>query len=698
MRKFFTIDSFSMRLLIGFVVLIVLTTLSAGVPAFWLTRNQLERQAWAQVDNAQSATRSLLEAEQARLTNQLTLFVERPTLQRLARENATAELGLYLGDFQRRSGLDVLLLCPAVGQAPVAGGGLVQCPQPEEEGFGFLDDRSALIAQLPVVDSLSGASLGTAVAGLWLDKPFLQGLAAATGMQQSILQDDGTRLASSFASPGSSASTETSAAEESPARQSINVADRTYYTISVPLRNSRGETTLFSEVALQVNDLITTEQRAFWVLAISTASVAVLGSLVSIWIVRQVNAPLKKLTASAGRISQGDLVAPIPLFSNPAEIRTLASALHRSQASMLEALQERSELGERMNALLQAIVEGVVTYDGNGRVTFWSEGARNLLGWPPDEVEGRHINELFPLTESNQAEFLDHAPLGGQKKQISVLTRSGKPVVLAITGSQLIPPGGDVVQVALVFRDVTEEDAVRLLRSYFLANISHEFRTPLSTLTASMELLLDEQEDLTLAEVRQLLKPTHLSMLSLQTLIDNLLESSSIEAGQFRLRLRVFHIHEAIENAVNIARPLLERRSQALSLAEPPQLPEIEGDPARLTQVLTNLIFNASKYSPIGQPIELQLGQQADTLYVGVADRGSGIPPAERANLFRSFVRLDTGDQEQYGIGLGLFVVKTIVDAHGGRVGVSDRPDGGSLFWFEIPWRQEEASSEDSRS
>ncbi len=364
---------------------------------------------------------------------------------------------------------------------------------------------------------------------------------------------------------------------------------------------------------------------------------------------------------------------------------------------MLEALREQAEWGERLNTLLQSIVEGVVIVNPSGQVTFWSEGARNLLGWLPHEAIGRHVNEFFPLSEDDQVQFLDHIPQPGQKKQIGVLTHSGKPIFLALTGSRLIPPGGDTIQVALVFRDVTEEESVRRLRSYFLANISHEFRTPLSTLNVSMELLLDEQEDFTLTEVRQLLKPTHVSLLSLQTLIDNLLEGSSIEAGQFILRHRLFHIHEAIENAVNIAQPLLEQRKQMLSLAEPPQLSEVEGDPARLTQALVNLIINASKYSPIGESIALQLVQRTDMLWVGVADRGPGIPPTERSSLFRRFVRLNSGDQEQYGIGLGLFVVKTIVEAHGGQVGVGDYPGGGSLFWFEIPLRQKGVSHENSR-
>jgi len=691
-KKFFVINSFSMRLLLGFVTLIILTTLSAGVPAFWLTRTQLERQARAQVDNAQSATQSLLEAEQNRVENQLVLFTERPTLQQLIREQSVDELQLYLQDFQAQSDLNILLLC-TTDNLPLAGdNSFTECVSGDVTGFNLLDGRPVILAQHVVTDDISGRPLGTATAGIWLETPFLEHLAAATGMQQSILQPDGLRLSSTFADVSTTAPVPTSAIGAPAPQQTLRIDDRAYYTTYVPLSDNGSQTMLLAELALPVNELVATERRAFSILAISTVTIALIGSVFSIWFVRQVNAPLQKLTATAEKISQGNLVAPIPLFSAPVEVKTLAEALHRSQASMLEALRERSEVGERLNTLLQSIVEGVATYDTAGEITFWSDGARNLLGWSPDEAVGQNVNALFSLAENDQAKFLDHIPPAGQKKQIGVLTRSGKPIVLALTDSELISPGGDTAQIALVFRDVTEEETVRRLRSYFLANISHEFRTPLSTLIASMELLLDEREKFSLAEVRQLLRPTHVSLLSLQTLIDNLLESSSIEAGQFVLRLRTFHIHEAIENAINIAQPLLKRRDQALSLAESPQLPEIEGDPARLTQVLVNLIINASKYSPIGQPIELQLRQQATTLYIGVADRGPGIPSDERSNLFRSFVRLDSGDQEQYGIGLGLYVVKTIVEAHGGQVGVSDQPGGGSLFWFEIPLRQTKGS------
>jgi len=692
------LNSSSVRLLLGFIALIILTTLSAGVPAFWLTRTQLERQAWKQVDNAQRSTHSLLVAEQNRVEDQLVLFTERPTLQQLIRDQSTAELQAYLQGFQAQSGLDILLLCTAEDQLLAAGDGFRQCIPGEQTGFTVLDGRPAYLAQETDAVDASGNSLATATAGTWLEQPFLEQLVAATGMEQSIVLADGKRLASSFAGAGTQASFSSTTAGEPQSRQSMRIAGSTYYAAYAPVPDSSEQITLLSETALAVDDMIATERNAFFILAISTASVALLGSLFSIWFVHQVNAPLEKLTAAADVLGRGHLAAPIPLFSSPDEVKTLAEALHRSQTALLEALRERSEVGERLNAILQSIVEGVVTYNPQGEITFWSAGASRLLDWPADETFGRAVNELIALAEEDHTQFLDHVPPPGQKREIGVLTRAGKPLVLALTGSELSPPDTDTVQMALVFRDVTEEEAVRRLRTYFLANISHEFRTPLSTLIASMELLLDEQEAFTPDEIRQLLQPMHVSLLSLQTLIDNLLESSSIEAGQFRLRLRTFHIHEVIENAVNIARPLLERREQPLSMVESPQLPGIEGDPARLTQVLVNLIINASKYSPIGRPIELQLAQQGAMLHVGVADCGPGIPEAEFSNLFRSFVRLDSGDQEQYGIGLGLYVVKTIVEAHGGRVGVGNQPGGGAIFWFDIPLRQKDAANEDSHS
>lgn len=237
------------------------------------------------------------------------------------------------------------------------------------------------------------------------------------------------------------------------------------------------------------------------------------------------------------------------------------------------------------------------------------------------------------------------------------------------------------------------------MHSYFLANLTHEFQTPLSTLNASLELLMENADALSPDELRALLRPAQLSLLGLQNLVNNLLVSSAIEAGRFTLRLRATNLHQVIADSLQLVQPLFERRQQIFTLGEATAVaasPEIEADPARLTLALTNLLTNASKYSPDGATIDLAVREQGEYLHIAVADRGPGVPATAQAQLFNRFVRLEEPQGEQASTGLGLFVVKSTVEAHGGRVGIEDRPGGGAIFWMEIPRRVNGVSHENS--
>ena len=129
--------------------------------------------------------------------------------------------------------------------------------------------------------------------------------------------------------------------------------------------------------------------------------------------------------------------------------------------------------------------------------------------------------------------------------------------------------------------------------------------------------------------------------------------------------------------------PLLNKHGQRLALELPAIIPAVQADPRRTVQVLVNLISNASKYGPDEAEITIGATVGENQVKVTVSDRGDGIPPEHRKNLFRRFTRL--GDKARYGVGLGLSVVKAIVEAHGGHVGLDDRPGGGSVFWFTLP-------------
>ena len=335
--------------------------------------------------------------------------------------------------------------------------------------------------------------------------------------------------------------------------------------------------------------------------------------------------------------------------------------------------------------LLESIIEGIVTLDAQGNITYFSPGAARITGWDPHATLGLSCNRVFQPVEDNQA-FTDLLPPPGGRRKIPVRLRTGQQVVLAVTGARLVPPGDNDTQIALVFRDISEEEMLHRLVGHFMANIAHEFFTPLSALGAAVELLKDQVTYLTPAELQELLTSLHLSVLGLQTFVDNLLESASIEAGKFHVHVHPVNLSDIVNDAIHIMKPLLEKRGQWLALDVPDTLPKVCADARRTVQVLVNLLANASKYGPDNAPITIRVIEKDNALQIEVLDQGPGIPLLEQEALFRSFSRSEVHqDKTQAGVGLGLSVVKATVEAQGGCVGVQNISDGGAKFWFTLP-------------
>lgn len=234
----------------------------------------------------------------------------------------------------------------------------------------------------------------------------------------------------------------------------------------------------------------------------------------------------------------------------------------------------------------------------------------------------------------------------------------------------------------------------KALTDHFLANVSHEFRTPLTAVAASVELLIDQAAELSTQELYELLNTLHLGVLNLHKLVDNLLESANIEAGRFRVYPRPASLGEIIADAAAIMQPLLDRHGQRLAIELPAAIPVVMADPRRVVQVLVNLLSNASNAQrgladmANGQiTISARLDADGRAVRVLVADQGPGIPAGRRAALLqgRRFVAGGADLPEAGGFGLGLSVVKAIVEGHGGRWGMDDRPGGGAVVWFTLP-------------
>lgn len=687
--------SLSAQMIASFAAIVGVATLLSGIPAYWITRSALEGQVADRLGSASQTTSVLLDVSLGEVGDAARLAAERPTLRRALEDRDASSMETYLDTLRAGAHVDGLAVLDDEAVLGVAGEAL-SIPLFASLGPGaqyvIVSDPSpslVLAARQEIIETGTGRHMGSVVAQTRVDDAFLTRLAEGTGAEQSIVVA-GRRVASSLPQVRGTAAGLPPAVGAGGSAE-FETSDQRFRATSLPLRDAQGDIVAYAEVALSIGDTRLAEQRALLAIAASTLLIGLGGSLLGAGLGRRVANPIEVLTRAAERLSRGDLQEPVPVHEGPSEIATLAAALESSRLHLRRTLDELTSANAWSENLIQSIVEGVITVDPQGIVEFISRGAERLTGWTAAEVIGLPLDLVLRPVESETMAWIWSVPAEGSKRQVRVFNQAGREVSLAITAAPLRSPADGEVQVALVLRDVTEEEAVRELRSYFLANISHEFKTPLSALTASIELLMDEADKFSSEDVGALLASIRVSSLGLQTLVDNLLESTSIEAGRFGIRTRPTQLALVIEDALHVIRPLMERRQQTFRVRLDEEIPVVEADPTRLTQVFVNLLSNASKYSPLGAAIDVRQSVEDDWLRTEIGDRGPGIPLTERRTLFRRFVQLRREDGAQYGIGLGLSVVKAIVEGHGGAVGVEGREGGGSIFWFTLPLSKEQS-------
>ncbi len=697
----FKLTSLRSQLLLSFVIMILLTAAAIGLPALWLMRDQLNRQAWAQVDQGSQAALALYAARQNEMQNLATLTAERPTLRSLLQADQN-ELVSYLQTLRNGANLDLILVCDSRQQPLAQAGPLTPAPWCDlspSVTFRVLPEPSIspqlwLLAAHPLEDDF-GQPLGLVVVGLALDDAFVRTVQAQTGLEHTLLWQ-GQAVATTLQG-GLNAYHTALARSPAPAlpyaapslgnftRHSFNVGAQPFFANRFRLTAGNSSDPAV-EVALAVDNLVATRQQLAWIVAGGIVAVTALGSGLGLLLTRRISQPLARLTSAATKMSQGNLTSPIPADPRVREVALVAYALEAARLDLQSTLTDLRREKAWSNHLLESIVEGIITLDERHRIIFFSQGAERITGWQREAVRGRSCDEVFSLVNAPQP-FSHLLPGLERRTKMVVALPDGRQATLAFTGARLTP-AGQPAQTALVFRDVSEEELMHRLVGHFLANIAHEFRTPLSALAASVELLLDQAADLSQAELQELLTSLHLGVLGLQTLIDNLLESASIEAGRFRVSPRPTQVADIIGEVARTIQPLLAKRGQCLEVDLPASLPPVQADPRRTAQILTNLLSNASKYSPDNTEITVGAGLVEQQMRVTVADHGPGIPPEDQTGLFRLFMRGRAGEENQTaqgGTGLGLSVVKAIVEAQGGAVGVENRPGQGAVFWFTLP-------------
>ncbi|HEY1011942.1 MAG TPA: ATP-binding protein [Herpetosiphonaceae bacterium] len=640
-----------------------------------------DEQARARVTQAGAAARQALGGIGADVRVLTQLLSERPTLLRLLQENDPAGLAAFLDQFRSSSRLSgfAVLRAGAVVQTSGAAAPWLELAAAQETdeallyapaaGPLLLAARSRLLAD-PSFAVIGVRQLDTALAGE---------LSAELGLAITIWQPAEALAA---ANPDEAILRRAALGGQA---GSARIPARGRYLAAVPLANGQGRVLGLIEAELPLAGVAGSVREFVTTLVGLTVLLALVAAALSLLLGRRLSASLRQLTAAASRIGRGDLHTPISQATG-AEIGTLAASFEEMRYRLLQLTADLRRQQHEAQAIITGIVEGVFTVDRERRIRYLNPQAASMLGIEPQAAIGRFCGDVLnPVGPGGERPCQEHCPIiharfrGGTRAIEHLLLADGSRRSVVITSSEL----ADEQQVQ-VLRDETEIEATRRLRDAVLANVSHEFRTPLSAQLASIELLLDQLPDLTTEQIGQLIGSLQRGTLRLTQLIDNLLESARIEAGQHAIRRRTIALDEVVEEALELARPLLGQRSQRAAVDLPYPLPPVVGDSPRLVQVFVNLLANANKYAPAGSTITIGGAVAEAAVTIWVADEGPGMPALTQESMFSQFVRAAAEEPEQSGFGLGLWIVKSIVERHDGRIYVQPGQPGTRMC-VELP-------------
>jgi PAS domain S-box-containing protein len=354
--------------------------------------------------------------------------------------------------------------------------------------------------------------------------------------------------------------------------------------------------------------------------------------------------------------------------------------------------QQVSREKQRLDAILENSGDGVMLLDAEANITVFNRALTMMTGIPAEEAIGKPCSETLILHDHHTHEPAPeltnplHRCREGEQIQVQgdYVREDGIRITLGITFSPLFDSEGRLVNIIANVRDVTHFREAEEMKSTFISVISHELKTPVALIKGYAGTLRRPDAEWDTETIRESMEIIEEESDRLAELIDNLLDASRLQAGQMQLEKQGVQLDRL---AARIAQEFrTQTRLHALDLDFAPDFPEVQGDPERLRQVLSNLLSNAIKYSPDQGKITISGRYDDQHVYVAVSDQGIGIPAGERDRIFDRFYRVENAlSRRTQGAGLGLYLVKSVIEAHRGRIWVSSSPGQGSTFVFSLP-------------
>jgi signal transduction histidine kinase/HAMP domain-containing protein len=468
--------------------------------------------------------------------------------------------------------------------------------------------------------------------------------------------------------------------------ENVRFRGRWYCLARAPLRVSDHRLGVFA-VALPSDFIISSgaASRDLYALLFAIAMGCVL--LVGYLIARRITNPLSILVRTSRAVAEGDLEMRTGVRSED-EIGVLASTFdamtgrlaERTQA-LQELLQKHREAASRIRSILYSIGDGVLLEDLEGNLIPLNAAAEAML----EEMSASFM--LGPLREMSVGE-IDHIedlpsnPWLVERRRFQVGRR-----VLSARSAEVLTDDGERLGTVIVFRDVTLEVEAERIKDAFVAHVSHELRTPLTAIQGYTRLLLSGAGGTLDEEQRDFISTIDRHSDNLVAMINSLLDFSEMEVeGRLGLRRQPVELSTLVRKVAAEWRPQMEEKGVVLQVEAPADLPRVDADARRLHWALVNLVRNAWQYTPSGGRVTLRLSMHDGRVLLDVIDTGVGISSPDQQRLFSRFYRGAHGaDDNVRGLGLGLYVTRVIVEAHGGEIRVASREGGGSTFTVVLP-------------
>jgi two-component system phosphate regulon sensor histidine kinase PhoR len=414
--------------------------------------------------------------------------------------------------------------------------------------------------------------------------------------------------------------------------------------------------------------------------------ILLLGGIVSLTYFRVFAARVERLKDFSRRVAEGDF-RPLPTERPRDELAELADSLNETAAWMDQTIRSLSGERNRSGAILRSMVEGVAVIDAQERLVFCNRAFSEIWNFDSAAIEGRPVIEA--VRNSDLLGLIRRALRGeeGLRSEIAMgivqhrnFSVTATPVQALNGGAPNEKPSGAVV----VLHDVTELRRLERVRHDFVANVSHEFKTPLTAIQGFAETLLsgaleDPRNNRRFLEIIR----DHATRLAVLT--DDLLKLARIEAGKLEVQFVSVQLAEVIERCTETSLLKANRKRIALEVDVAAGLPAVHGDASLLRDVVQNLLDNAIQYTPEGGRVRISATAGPREAVVAVDDTGIGIPVTDQERIFERFYRVDVArSREAGGTGLGLSIAKHIVEAHGGRLWVESEVGHGSKFSFSV--------------